>query len=91
MVTEFFIRSRKLNNTLALIGQSYFSVPKNIRLNSGHYFFMKILNKLELQQIAYNHPSDNDFKDFINFYKKYTAKPYSLMTLPLHQVILHVS
>ena len=52
---------------------------------------MKILNKLELQQIAYNHPSDIDFKDFINLYKKYTAKPYSLMTLPLHQIILHVS
>ena len=40
---------------------------------------MKIPNKRELQQIAVNHSSDNDFKDFINIYKKYTAEPYSFL------------
>ena len=49
---------------------------------------MKIPNKRELQQIALNHSSDIDFKDFINIYKKYTAKLYSFLvagtTLPSH-------
>ena len=87
IVTELFIRGRKLNISLVFITQSYFAVPKNIRLNSTHYFVMKIPNKRELQQIAFNHSSDIDFQDFMNFYKKSTAKPYSFLvidtTLPL--------
>ena len=55
IVTELFIRGKKLNISLVFITQSYFPVPKNIRLNSTHYFIMKILNKHELQQIAFNH------------------------------------
>ena len=45
VVTELFIRGRKLNISLVFILQSYFAVPKNIRLNSMHYFIMKIPNK----------------------------------------------
>ena len=67
-VIELFIRGRKLNISLVFISQSYFAVPKNIRLNSTHYFIMKIPNKQELQQIAFNHPSDIDFQDFMNLY-----------------------
>ena len=67
-VTELFIRDRKLNISLAFITQS-FSVPKNIRLNSTHYFIMKIWNKREIQEIAFNHWSNIDFKDFVNLYK----------------------
>ena len=40
---------------------------------------MKIPSKQELQQIAFNHSSDIDFKDFMNIYKKCTAKPYSFL------------
>ena len=65
IVTELFIRGRKLNISLVFITQSYFAVPKNIRLNSTHYFIMKIPNKRELQQVAFNHSSDIDFKDFM--------------------------
>ena len=54
IVTELFIRGRKLNISIVFITQSYFSVPKNIRLNSTHYLIMKILKKGELQQIAFN-------------------------------------
>ena len=54
IVTELFIRGRKLYIFLAFITQSYFSVPKSIRLNSTHYFIKKIPNKRELQQIAFN-------------------------------------
>ena len=75
IVTELFIRCKKLNISLALITQSYFVVPKNIRLNSTHYFIRKILNKRELQQIAFNHSSDIDFRGFMNLYRKSTAKP----------------
>ena len=71
IVTELFIRGRKLNISLVFITQSYFAVPKNIRLNSTHYFVMKIPNKRELQQIAFNHSSDTDFKN--NLYKKVTV------------------
>ena len=48
IVTELFIRSRKLNISLVFITQVYFAAPKNIRLNSTHYFIMKIPNKQEL-------------------------------------------
>ena len=81
IVTELFIRGRKLNISLVFITQSYFAVPKNIRLNSTHYFVMKIPNKRELQQIAFNHSSDIDFQDFMNLYKKCTAKLYSFLVI----------
>ena len=61
IVTELFIRGWKLNIFLVFITQSYSSVPKNIRLNSAHCFVVKIPNKRELQQIAFNHSSDIDF------------------------------
>ena len=61
-------------------------MPKDVRLNSTHFFIMKIPNKRELQQIALNHSSDIDFKDFMNIYKKCIKKPYSSLvndtTLP---------
>ena len=81
VVTELFIRGRKLNISVVFIIWTYFAVPKNVRLNSTHYFVMKISNKREVQQIAFNHSSDNDFQDFMNFYKKCTAKPYSLLVI----------
>ena len=58
IVTELFIRGRKLNISHVFITQSYFAVPKNIRLNSRHYFVMKIPNKRKLSQISFNHSSD---------------------------------
>ena len=70
IVTELFIRGRKPNISLVFITQSYFKVPKDVRLNTTHFFIMKIPNKRELQQIAISHSSDIDFKDFINIYKK---------------------
>ena len=79
IVTELFIRGRKLNISLVFIIQSYFKVPKDVRLNTTHFFIMKILNKRELQQIAISYSSDIDFKDFINIYKKCTDKPYSFL------------
>ena len=79
IVTELFIRGRKLNISLVFITQSYFKVPKDVRLNSAHSFIMKISDKRELQQIAQNHSSHISTKDFINIHKEYTAKPYSFL------------
>ena len=79
VVTELFIRGRKLNISLFFITRSYVKVPKDVRLNSTHFFIMKIPNKRELQQIALNHSSDIDFKDFIKIYKKCTDEPYSFL------------
>ena len=60
VVTEFFTRDRKLNISVVFITQSYFKVPKEVRLNTTHFFVMKIPNKRDLQQIALNHLSDID-------------------------------
>ena len=79
VVTELVIRGRKLNISTVFINQSYFKVPKDVRLNSTHFFIMKISNKRELQQIALNHSSDIDFKDLMKIYKKCTKEPYSFL------------
>ena len=76
VVTELFIRGKKINISLVFITQSYIKFPKDVRLNSTHFFIMKIPDKRELQQIALNHLLDISTKDFINIYEKYTAKPY---------------
>ena len=79
IVTELFIRGRKLDIPLVFISQSYFKFPKDVRLNTTHFFIMKIPNKRELQQIAINDSSDTDFKDFVKIYKKYADEPYSFL------------
>ena len=79
LVTELFIRGRKLNISLVFIRQSYFKVPKDVRLNTTHFFIAKIPNKRKLHQIALNHSSDNSTKDFINIYRECIAKPYSFL------------
>ena len=56
-------------------------MPKNIRLNSTHYFIMKSRNKREPQETVFNHSSDIDCKDFINLYKKCTTEPYSFLVI----------
>ena len=76
IVTEVFIRGRKLNISLVFITQSYFKVAKDVRLNSTHFFIMKIPNKRDLQQIALYHSSDINFKDFMKIYEKFASEPY---------------
>ena len=79
IVTELFIRIKKLNISIVFITQSYFKVPKDVRLNSTHFFIIKTLNKRELPQIALNHSSNIDFKDFMKIYKECTKEPYSFL------------
>ena len=81
IVKELFIRCRKLNISLAFITQSYFLVPKDVRLNSTHFLIMKITNKRELRNIATNRSADIDYNDFVNIYRECTRKPYSFLTI----------
>ena len=81
IIKELFIRCRKLNISLVFITQSYFSVPKDVRLNSTHYVIMKTNNRRELQNIAINHSADIDYKDFIKIYRECTKEPYNFLTI----------
>ena len=81
IIKELFIRCRKLNISLVFITQSYFSVPKDVRLNSTHYLIMKIYNKRELQQIAINYSADMDYKVFLKIYRNCTKELYSFSTI----------
>ena len=81
IIKDLFIRCSKLNIFLVFITQSYFSVPKDVRLNSTHYLIMKINNKRELQNIAINHSADIDYNDFVKIYREYTKEPYSFLTI----------
>ena len=60
---------------------SYFSVPKDVRLNSTHYLIMEINSKRELQNIAINHSANIDYKDFIKIYRECTKEPYNFLTI----------
>ena len=79
IVTEFFIKRRKLSISLFFIA----------RLNSTHYFLMKILNKRELQQTAFNHLTDIDFQGFIKSLVQNHILFWFLI-LPFHQIILYI-
>ena len=75
---------QKFDVSLVFITQSYFSVPKEARLNSVHYLIMKINDRKDLQQIAIDHSADIDYKDFLKIYKNYTKEPYSFFTIDVH-------
>ena len=81
IIKELFIRCRKLNILLVFITQSYFSVPKDVRLNSTHYLIMKINNRKELQNIAINHSADIDYTDFMKIYRECKRKPFNFLTI----------
>ena len=81
IVTELVIRGRKLNISLAFITQSYFKVPKDVRLNTSPFFIAKIPNKRELQQIATNNSSNINTKRFANIYRKFTDDLYSFLVI----------
>ena len=79
IIKELFIRSRKGNISLVFITQSYFSVPKDVRLNTTH-FIMKI-NKRELQNIPINHCADIDYQDFKKIYRECAKELFNFLTI----------
>ena len=70
-----------MNISIVFITQSYFSVPKDVRLNSTHYLTMNINNRKELQDISIDHSADIDYIDFVKLYRECTRKPYSFLTI----------
>ena len=81
IIEELLIRCRKLNISLAFITESYFSVPKDVRLNSTHYLIMKINNRKELQNVTIDHSADIDYKDFMEIYRECTKEPFNFLTI----------
>ena len=81
IIKELFIRSKKLNISLVFITLSYFSAPKDVRLNSIHYLIIKINNKRELQNTVINHSADIDYQDFIKMYRECTKEPHNFLTI----------
>ena len=79
IVAELFIRGRKLNISVVFITQSYFKVPKDVRLNTTHFFIAKIPNRGELRGTVTNNSSDISTKEFTNIYRKCTAETYSFL------------
>ena len=81
IMKELFIRCRKLNVSLVFITQSYFSIPKEVRLNSTHYLIFKVNNRRELQNIAIDHSVDIDYINLLKIYRNCTKEPYSFLTI----------
>ena len=88
IIKDLLNRSIKPNILLVFISQSCFSVSKYVRLNSKHYLIMKISNRRELQNIAFNLSADIDCKDFMKYYRECAKEPYSFLTIHYHQVNL---
>ena len=78
---ELFIIWKKLNTSLVFITRSYFSVAKDVRLNSTHYLITKINNRTELQSTAINHSSGIDYKDFSKIYRECKRDPFNILTI----------
>ena len=87
VLKELFIRCRKLNISLCFLTQSYFSLPKELRLNCTHYIIFKLNNKRELQNIAINHSADIDYKYFVKIYRDCTKRPYNFLTIETKQPV----
>ena len=87
ILKELFIRCRKLNISLCFLTQSYFSVPKDVRLNCTHSIIFKLNNKRELQTIAINHSADIDYKDFVKICRDCTKKPFNFLTVDITQPV----
>ena len=81
IIKELFIGCKKLNISFVFITESYFSAPKDARLNSALYFIMKINNKTELKNIATDHFADIDYQGFVKIYRKCTKEPFNFLTI----------
>ena len=81
IIKELFIRCRKWNISLVFITQSYFSFPKDVRLNSTHYLIMIINSKRELQNIAVNHSAYLDYQDSMRIYRKCAREPNNFLMI----------
>ena len=61
--------------------QSYFSVSKDVRLNSTHYLILKVDNRIELKNIATDYSAVIDYKNFTKIYRECTKESYNFLTI----------
>ena len=87
ILIELFICCRKLNISICFLTQSYFNVPKDVKLNCTYYIIFKLNNQRELQNIAINHSADIDYKNFIKIYRDCTKEPYNFLTIDTTQPV----
>ena len=90
IVTELFIRGRKINISLVFITQSYFKVPKDVRLNTTHFLFQKFQIKENFEKLQYIIHQILVLKILKIFIKDVLLNRihFLLMILYLHQIIL---
>ena len=81
ILKDLFIRCRKLNILVCFLTQSYFSVPKDVRLNCTHYILFKLNNRRELQNSAIDHSADIDYEDFIKIYRDCTKEHFNFLAI----------
>ena len=81
VLKELFIKYRKLNISLCFLTQSYFNVPRDVRLNCTHYIIFKLNKKRQLQNIVIDHSCDVDYKDFVKIYRNCTKELFNFLTI----------
>ena len=81
LIIDLFIRSRKKNCSLIYLTQSYFSTPKDIRLQCNYFIFYNISNERELTEIQRDHCLDVDKETFKKYFNKATSEPYSFFLI----------
>jgi hypothetical protein len=82
-VIDLFIRGRKQNGSIIFISQSYFSIPKDIRINCDYFVITRMGNKKELIEIAKDHTTDINNEKFIEIYREATKAPYNILVIDL--------
>jgi hypothetical protein len=81
LIIDLFIRSRKKNCSLIYLTQSYFSTPKDIRLQCNYFIFYNISNERELSEIQRDHCLDVDKETFKKYFNKATSETYSFFLI----------
>jgi hypothetical protein len=81
LIIDLFIRSRKKNCSLIYLAQSYFSTPKDIRLQCNYFIFYNISNEREVSEIQRDHCLDVDKYTFKEYFNEATSEPYSFFLI----------
>ena len=78
--TDFFLRGRHKNSSVIYVTQSYYRVPKDLRLNCNYFVLFNVQNGRELEQFQRDH-ANIDKKVFTQLYRDAVAEPYSFMVI----------
>ncbi|GMF60624.1 unnamed protein product [Phytophthora fragariaefolia] len=82
-IGQYFIRGRKAGFSMIYISQSYFGIPKTIRINSQYVILGRNLTSRDLRLISADFPSDRPIKDFMSIYKQATTEKLSTIMMDI--------